>query len=626
MSAPISPPEEESATLQELDRALVETLEPQRVLELVCKAAGRLVDARGTAVAGLETGSTHLFGVVAGQGELAASVGRNFPVRGSLSGIAVESLTPVLENRVVESSAAAHAASLPGARIQRAIVVPLLCREAGVLGTLSCTRHQEDPPFSPAHVGLMEALARRAAVAIRYSRAYEGEQRRAGDMEALREELARRVRQLEALHHTGVEICAAVCGGGEQDRLLEGVLDGARTITGARYAALGVMAPDGRRLERFITRGLSPEEKSLLDGHPSDRGLMGAVVREGVSIRLESSSRDPRSVGTPDHRPGSGPSLGVPIALGSRVFGNLYLLKDPDESPFSEADERVVEMLAAQAGVALENARLMARGDALVRQLEEARRNRNRLQAYVSHDLRNALHGVALWAERLGRVREGEASPPWEVTAGIAQKIRRGADHALRLVTDVLDLARLEEGHLRTSPRLVRSEELMEAAVDAVRLEAEKKGIRFAVSGPPAPVELWADPDRVLQVVTNLLSNAVKFSPRDSVVELASADTSTAQGRRLAIGVRDRGPGIHPKDLDRVFGPYQQLPERDAGTGSGLGLALSRALAKQMGGSLEVDSAPGQGSTFTLLLPHRPPQTKPSNKTQDPASRGQWVG
>ena len=197
---------------------------------------------------------------------------------------------------------------------------------------------------------------------------------------------------------------------------------------------------------------------------------------------------------------------------------------------------------------------------------------------------------------------------PQEESGEIARKILRGSGHALRLVRDVLDLARLEEGRLRTWPRRVVVSDLIEAAMDAISPEAERRKVELVFESRKDRLELVADPDRVLQITLNLLSNAVKFSSAGTTVALgASSGNGSPSGEPsdgwVAIWVRDEGPGIAQEDLERIWGEFQQVNPEAGERGSGIGLTLSRQLAEHMGGTLTVESAVGEGSRFTLWIP-----------------------
>jgi signal transduction histidine kinase len=405
--------------------------------------------------------------------------------------------------------------------------------------------------------------------------------------------------------------------------LLHRVAEEARTLTGAAYGALGVMSDDNTELVQFITSGMTPEEVARLGSPPKGEGLLGAVIESGKAVRLANATEDPRSAAMPAGHPVPTSFLGVPVRVRQKVIGNLYLINKEEGKEFSEQDQAIVEMLAAQAAVAIENARLFAESERLLARLEAAHRARNRLHAYVNHDLRNALHGVSLWAERLEQSsEEGGAGLDGEEAREIARKILRGSNHALRLVRDVLDLARLEEGRLQTWPRRVVVSDLLDAALDAISPEAERRQIQLVQRPPGDRVELVADPDRVLQIALNLLGNAVKFSPPGTTVEVgASSGNGAPEGREeegewIILWVKDQGPGIAPEDLEIVWGEFQQVNPEDQERGTGIGLPLSRQLAEHMGGALTVDSSLGEGSLFTLWLP----------SSVERESRDGWIG
>lgn len=141
------------------------------------------------------------------------------------------------------------------------------------------------------------------------------------------------------------------------DSLLQKLVETAAELTGARYAALGVIDAAGRELERFITTGLDPETYAAIGELPRGRGILGALIAEARPLRLDTLQDDPRSVGFPEHHPNMSTFLGVPILLRGRAYGNLYLTEKEGGS-FTDEDEEVVSLLAAQAAVAIENARL----------------------------------------------------------------------------------------------------------------------------------------------------------------------------------------------------------------------------------------------------------------------------
>jgi signal transduction histidine kinase len=495
------------------------------------------------------------------------------------------------------------AASLP-VPIERALIGLLNGRE-GVLGTLVITATMEREPFSQSDAELLTAFANQAALAVENARFYQTERARAHELELLRKQREDQIQRLHDLHAAGLAVNSDL----DLAELLKRVAEEGRKLTGAAYGALGVLNHEKTALSEFITSGMAPEEMEGMGPLPRGHGLLGVVIKEGRTVRITGAKDHPKAVGVPPGHPLPDSFLGVPLRVRDQVIGNLYLINKAGGEPFSEQDETIVKMLAAQAAVAIENARLFEESEHLLGELAAAHRARNRLHAYVNHDLRNALHGVSLWAERLEQGASGVTGPMTpEEASEIARKILRGSGHALRLVRDVLDLARLEEGRLQTWPRRVVVTDLIEAAMDAVSPEAERREVTLLHEKPEERLELVADPDRVLQITLNLLSNAVKFSSSGDQIALGAAEGrptngGNGDGNWIAIWVKDEGPGIAQEDLERIWGEFEQVNPAAGERGSGIGLTLSKQLAEHMGGTLTVESQVGKGSRFTLWIP-----------------------
>jgi signal transduction histidine kinase len=154
------------------------------------------------------------------------------------------------------------------------------------------------------------------------------------------------------------------------DSVLQHVAQAAAALTGARYAALGVIDANGNELERFVTHGVDADTQASIGELPRGRGILGVLIREARPLRLRDLTEDPRAVGFPPHHPPMHSFLGVPILLRGVAFGNLYLTEKADDAEFTSEDEEVVELLAAQAAVAIENARLYEAATSWSRQLE----------------------------------------------------------------------------------------------------------------------------------------------------------------------------------------------------------------------------------------------------------------
>jgi signal transduction histidine kinase len=172
--------------------------------------------------------------------------------------------------------------------------------------------------------------------------------------------------RLRALLEAGLALTSEL----SLDNLLQRLTELAAELTGARYAALGVIDPSGSRLERFVTHGLDDETRRAIGDPPHGRGILGALIHDARPLRLHAIADDPRSVGFPPNHPPMATFLGVPVLLRGVAYGNLYLTDKAAGEDFTDADQELVELLASQAAVAIENARLYEASTRWSRQLE----------------------------------------------------------------------------------------------------------------------------------------------------------------------------------------------------------------------------------------------------------------
>jgi signal transduction histidine kinase len=370
--------------------------------------------------------------------------------------------------------------------------------------------------------------------------------------------------------------------------VLQQVADAARDVVGARYAALGVLDPSGTGLAEFVTSGLEPAARARIGQLPHGHGLLGLVIRERRPIRTADLSRHPRRHGFPPHHPTMKSFLGVPITTGKTVFGNLYLTEKIGASKFDAEDEDIAILLAAQAAVAVENARLLD-------QVRGMQRQRDLFFAMMNHELRNALTGVYGWAERLVRRKSPESAEQ------AAHEVYEGTERTIMLLNNLLDLTRLDSGKVRPVWREVEPAAAVQHVLTGFGPAAEEKRISFKLEAPVGHVAFATDPVRLEQILVNLLSNAVRHSPADGCVHVALRN----HGRGVQFEVRDEGPGIPHELQERIFEPFERF-DPHSGIGTGLGLPVSRRLAEVLGGRLTVSSAAGEGAAFTLTLPAKP--------------------
>jgi signal transduction histidine kinase len=224
-----------------------------------------------------------------------------------------------------------------------------------------------------------------------------------------------------------------------------------------------------------------------------------------------------------------------------------------------------------------------------VRLSEAEQLERNFLMS-VSHELRTPLTAIR---GHVSALAEGILDDP-ESREQSLEVVAREAERLERLVGDVLDLAKLDAHRFTVNKEEVDMARLCEQAFSAFQERARERGIDYEARIEAEPV-ITTDGDRVLQIITNLLANAIRWTPESGRVSLLLS----AREREVSVCVSDSGPGIKKEEQDRIFRPFWS---RDTG-GTGLGLAIARELALALGGRVELDSAPGEGSRFTLVLP-----------------------
>jgi PAS domain S-box-containing protein len=241
-----------------------------------------------------------------------------------------------------------------------------------------------------------------------------------------------------------------------------------------------------------------------------------------------------------------------------------------------------------------------ARADA-----ERANRAKSEFLAAMSHDLRTPLNAIGGYADLAA---DGVYGPLSVAGAHAMTRIRRASDHLLALINDILGFARIEAGRIELHSTDVAVNDVVSSAVEMVESQAANKGLSLHARLGADELQIRADRERTMQILTNLLTNAVKFTAVGSITVEPGADEKT-----VTIAVRDTGRGIPADKLASVFEPFVQAGRsaEEQKQGVGLGLAISRELARAMGGDLTVESVVSEGSTFTLRIPRAPDKPPP---------------
>jgi signal transduction histidine kinase/putative methionine-R-sulfoxide reductase with GAF domain len=474
------------------------------------------------------------------------------------------------------------------------LAVPLL-REDRVIGGL-VVRRKVAGEFPKAVVDLLQTFATQSVIAIQNARLF----REIDEKSRALEELSRNQEQLSRLSTTLQEPLSLA----EQ---LTRVLDAARQVVGLDRLYIWTLNPAGDGLGVSAQAGFDPVHWQDLVGVsiPLDQaGALTAVYRSGEPLlfteaqplRGEYRLRPPYSAIT-GLRVKS--FLVIPMIARGRTVGVLAADNRRSRAPIPAHSVDLLQTFAAQAAVAVENARLFQEIQDKGRELELASKHKSQFLANMSHELRTPMNAVLGYTDLILDNIFGEVPEPIRETL---ERVKSNGQHLLGLINDVLDLSRMEAGQLTLSLGDYAMGEVVHAVVSAVESLAAGKKLALKAIVPPDLPSGRGDERRLTQVLMNLAANAIKFTDSGQVlIEARVADDA------FVVSVSDSGPGIAPADQQRIFEEFQQADSsstRKKG-GSGLGLSISRRIVELHGGRLWVESVLGEGATFHFMVPLR---------------------
>ena len=328
-----------------------------------------------------------------------------------------------------------------------------------------------------------------------------------------------------------------------------------------------------------------------------DRSGIGRAAAARTAIQIRDLVKDPEYPMAFMHKAGFRALLCVPLLREDRIIGGLVVRrKTAGEFPRDTLD--LLQTLATQSVLAIHNARLFQEIHDKGRQLEVASQHKSQFLANMSHELRTPLNAIIGFSEVLMEKMFGELNERQEE---YLNDIFTSGKHLLNLINDILDLSKIEAGKMELEPAALNLRKLLEGTLVVVKERALTHGINLSLDMSDDIDTLIADDRKVKQIVFNLLSNAVKFTPDKGKVGIKARQDDGA----VEIAVWDTGMGIAQEDQQRVFEEFQQVGETltNKPEGTGLGLALTKRLVELHGGSIRLESTPGEGSIFTFTLP-----------------------
>ncbi|MDB5523276.1 MAG: adenylate cyclase [Rhizobium sp.] len=417
------------------------------------------------------------------------------------------------------------------------------------------------------------------------------------EVQARTAELARSVGELEALG----EVSKAVNSTLDLDTVLQTIVAKAVQLSDTDAGTIYVFSSTRQHFRLRATFGMSNELIAAISNQPiglNDPGI-GDAARRGTPIQVpDLNEQTPSSVQTIVLDAGYRSVLVVPLLRPNKIVGALVVRRrKPGE--FNEQVVHLMETFAAQSVLAIQNAKLFREIEEKGRELEAASRHKSQFLANMSHELRTPLNSVLGFAELLVDGIYGEL--PDKAKATVA-RVQANGHHLLGLINDVLDLSKIEAGQLTLALEEYSVGQIVQSTVTAVEPLARAKGLMLAATVAEKLPIGRGDERRLTQVLLNLAGNAVKFTEAGAIDILADAVDG-----HFEITVRDTGPGIATKDQVLIFEEFQQVDSsstRQKG-GTGLGLAISKRIVEMHGGTIDVESVPGSGSTFRLKIPIR---------------------
>lgn len=574
------------SALNDISRQLVAAeSDLEGLLQFITASATDILDSEaGSLLLTTDDGTGDLEFRVAIGGSGGEIIGRRLAAGRGLVGHVAKTGQPVIVNDVASDPRWGGELSQGPFQTSSVLAVPLVTQDR-VIGVLEVLNKRSRSGFSSQDVDLLTAFAGQAAVAIENARLFQ----------LTDQQLSQRLSELETLERIDFELNRSL----DLRRVAQITVEWALENSAASAGLLGIVTGDPPMLEIVYSLGYGLEDAppGAEDGRwPLDRGIAGRVLRTRQADLVPDVSIDPDYV--PSLRGGIG-QIAIPMVSGDSVIAML-ILESNRQPLFRIAELSFLQRLAEHATIAIANAQLYA-------ELARANESKSEFVSLVAHELKNPLTSIQGYSDVLLGGAVGALS---DQQKAFLSTIRSNAERMTTIVSDLNDITKLETNKLRLELAAVDFARVVEATIAPLKRQIEEKEQALVVNLPDDLPLVYADQNRLIQVLTNLLSNAHKYTPNRGSIEIRGAiiparPDETGAPAMLRVTVRDTGIGMDEADLARLFTPYfrSDNPEARAQPGTGLGLTITRGIIEQHGGTISVESALGVGTAFHFTVP-----------------------